>query len=55
MNSAWGPALDNLYYLLDWNDYGIDDHRVSDAVYGTPTDWFASHGWRVVSTDEGTA
>ena len=54
MNSAWGLALDNLYYLLDWNDYGIDDHRVSDAVYGTPTDWFASHGWRVVSTDEGS-
>jgi transketolase len=54
MNSAWGLALDNLYYLLDWNDYGIDDHRVSDAVYGTPTDWFASHGWRVVSTDQGS-
>ena len=54
MNSAWGLALDNLYYLLDWNDYGIDDHSVSDAVYGTPTDWFASHGWRVVSTEEGS-
>jgi transketolase len=54
MNSAWGLALDNLYYLLDWNDYGIDDHRVSDAVYGTPTDWFASHGWRVVNTEEGS-
>lgn len=54
MNSAWGLGLDNLYYLLDWNDYGIDDHRVSDAVYGDPTDWFASHGWRVVSTDEGS-
>jgi transketolase len=54
MNSAWGMALDNLYYLLDWNDYGIDDHKVSDAVYGTPTDWFASHGWRVVSTESGS-
>jgi transketolase len=54
MNSAWGLGLDNLYYLLDWNDYGIDDHRVSDAVYGTPTDWFASHGWRVVNTEEGS-
>jgi transketolase len=54
MNSAWGMALDNLYYLLDWNDYGIDDHPVSDAVYGTPTDWFGSHGWRVVSTEEGS-
>lgn len=54
MNSAWGLGLDNLYYLLDWNDYGIDDHRVSDAVSGTPTDWFAPHGWRVVSTEEGS-
>jgi transketolase len=54
MNSAWGLRLDNLYYLLDWNDYGIDDHTVSAAVYGTPTDWFASHGWRVVSTEDGS-
>jgi transketolase len=54
MNSAWGLGLDNLFYLLDWNDFGIDDHRVSDAVYGTPTDWFASHGWRVVSTENGS-
>jgi transketolase len=54
MNSAWGLGLDNLYYLLDWNDYGIDDHTVSAAVYGTPTDWFASHGWRVVSTEDGS-
>jgi hypothetical protein len=23
MNSAWGLALDNLYYLVDWNDYGL--------------------------------
>lgn len=55
MNSAWGLALDNLFYLLDWNDFGIDDHRVSDAVYGTPTDWFASHGWRVVGTEQGSS
>src|SRR5512137_2893669 len=47
MNSAWGLALDNLYYVLDWNDFGIDDHPISSVVYGTPTDWFASHGWRV--------
>ena len=25
-NSAWGLGLDNLYYLVDWNDYGIDNH-----------------------------
>ncbi len=54
MNSAWGLALDNLYYLLDWNDFGIDDHPISAAVYGTPTDWFSSHGWRVVNTEHGS-
>jgi transketolase len=53
-NSAWGLALDNLYVLLDWNDYGIDDHSVSSAVYGTPVDWFAPHGWRVFGTEQGS-
>jgi transketolase len=53
-NSAWGLALDNLYYVVDWNDYGIDDHPVSSVVYGTPTDWFASHGWRVFSAEFGS-
>jgi len=53
MNSAWGLALDNLYYVVDWNDFGIDDHPVSSTVYGTPTDWFASHGWRVFSAESG--
>ena len=53
-NSAWGLALDNLYLLLDWNDYGIDDHSVSSAVYGTPGDWFAPHGWRVFGTEQGS-
>jgi transketolase len=52
-NSAWGLGLDNLYYVVDWNDFGIDDHPVSSAVYGTPTDWFASHGWRVFGTESG--
>ena len=53
MNSAWGLALDNLYYVLDWNDFGIDDHPVSSVVYGSPTDWFGAHGWRVFGTEEG--
>jgi transketolase len=53
LNSAWGMGLDNFYYLVDWNDFGIDDHSVSSVVYGTPTDWFASHGWRVCSTKHG--
>ncbi len=50
MNSAWGLGLDNLYFLVDWNDFGIDDQPVSNVVYGTPEDWFGSHGWRVVGT-----
>jgi len=53
-NSAYGLALDNLYYVVDWNDFGIDDHPVSVTVYGTPTDWFASHGWRVFSAEFGS-
>jgi len=53
MNSAWGLALGNLYYVVDWNDYGIDDHALSSVVYGTPTDWFASHGWRVFGAELG--
>ena len=32
MNSAWGLALDNLYFVVDWNDFGIDEHPVSSAV-----------------------
>jgi transketolase len=53
MNSAWGLALDNLYFLVDWNDYGIDDHPVSAAVSGAPADWFNGHGWRVLGTPHG--
>jgi len=53
MNSAWGLGLDNLYYVVDWNDYGIDEHKVSSSVYGTPEDWFGSHGWRVFGTENG--
>lgn len=52
-NSAWGLGLDNLYYIVDWNDFGIDDHPVSSVVYGTPTDWFGSHGWRVFGVEQG--
>jgi len=54
MNSAWGLALDNLFFIIDWNDFGIDDHPVSTAVAGGPGDWFASHGWRVVGTEQGS-
>jgi transketolase len=54
MNSAWGLGLDNLYFLIDWNDFGIDDQPVSNVVYGTPNDWFGAHGWRVFGTQDGS-
>jgi transketolase len=54
MNSAWGMALDNLYYVVDWNDFGIDDHPISTIVHGTPADWFSSHGWRVFGAELGS-
>lgn len=52
-NSAWGLGLNNLYYLFDWNDYGIDDRSFSSVVAGTPADWFGAHGWRVFGTEKG--
>ena len=54
MNSAWALGLDNLYFILDWNDFGIDEHPVSTSVYGTPEDWFGAHGWRVFGTAHGS-
>jgi transketolase len=53
-NSAWGLGLDNLYYLIDWNDYGIDDFSASTVVNGTPETWFKPYGWRVFGTEEGS-
>jgi transketolase len=52
-NSAWGLGLDNLVFLLDWNDYGIDENALSSVVHGTPQDWFAPYGWRVFGTEQG--
>ncbi len=54
MNSAWALGLNNLYFVIDWNNFGIDDHPLKETVYGTPNDWFASHGWRVVGTEKGS-
>jgi Transketolase len=42
------------FFLVDWNNYGIDDHPVSETVYGTPKEWFGCHGWRVIGTDNGS-
>jgi transketolase len=53
MNSAWGLGLANLVFLIDWNDYGIDERAHSSVVAGTPHDWFSAAGWRVVGTDAG--
>jgi len=54
MNSSWGLGLDNLYYMIDWNDFGIDDFSASTVVYGDPETWFAPHGWRVHGTEQGS-
>lgn len=52
-NCAWGYGLGNLYWLLDWNDYGIDDRPFSSVVYGNPETWFSAHGWKVYGTVNG--
>ncbi len=52
-NSAWGLGLSNLVYLVDWNNFGIDDPSISSVVHGTPTDWFAPYGWRVLGAEQG--
>jgi transketolase len=53
-NSAWGLGLSNLVFLLDWNDYGIDDPAISSVVPGTPQSWFEAYHWRVTGTMEGS-
>jgi len=52
-NTAWGLGLDNLVFMVDWNDFGIDPRPASSVVAGTPTDWFAPYGWRVAGTEHG--
>jgi len=53
MNSAWGLGLTNFHYVVDWNDFGIDDNAYSSFVYGSPRDWFSAHGWRVCEAEDG--
>jgi transketolase len=53
-NTAWGLGLNNLVFLVDWNDFGIDDPAISDVVYGTPQSWFEGYGWRVTGTEHGS-
>ncbi|MFT4542313.1 MAG: transketolase [Planctomycetota bacterium] len=52
-NSAYGLGVDNLIYLFDWNDHGIDKFANSEVSHGTPADWFESYGWRVAGTEKG--
>ncbi len=53
-NSAWGLGLENLQYVLDWNNFGIDSFPVGSVVHGTPDDWFSNYGWRVYGADPGS-
>jgi transketolase len=53
-NSAWGLGLENLQYVLDWNNFGIDSFPVNSVIHGTPEDWFTSYGWRTYGADPGS-
>ena len=53
-NTAWGLGLDNLVFLVDWNDYGIDDNAISSVVPGSPATWFGAYDWRVTGTEHGS-
>jgi transketolase len=53
-NSAFGLGLDNLHYLIDWNDFGIDEFAVSEVVNGQPRSWFEPYGFRVFGTEQGS-
>lgn len=51
-NSAWGLGLSNLIYVVDWNNFGIDNQPINSVVYGTPELWFKNHGWRTFGTEQ---
>ncbi len=53
-NTAFGLGLDNLYYLVDWNDFGIDEVAISEVVNGSPQTWFEPYGFRVHGTEQGS-
>ena len=53
-NTAWGRGLSNLVFLIDWNDYGIDDVAIHEVVHGTPAEWFEPYGWRITGTEDGS-
>ncbi|MEX2547487.1 MAG: transketolase [Chloroflexota bacterium] len=53
-HTAWGLGLSNLVFMIDWNDFGIDERPLSSVVYGTPETWFAAYGWRMTGTEHGS-
>jgi transketolase len=53
-NSAYGLGLDNLHYLIDWNDWGIDEVPTSRIVHGDPRSWFEPYGFNVHGTEQGS-
>ncbi len=53
-HTSWGLGLDNLVYLLDWNDHGIDSRACSTVVPGTPDDWFKPYGYKVAGCEQGS-
>ncbi|MDR3575998.1 MAG: hypothetical protein P4L50_19205 [Anaerolineaceae bacterium] len=54
LNTAWGLGLDNLNLVVDWNNFGIDEHPIDCSVHGNPMELFANHGWRVYSAEQGS-
>lgn len=54
-NSAWGLGLNNLCFLVDWNDFGIDDRPTSAVVHGGPEEWFRPYGWNVFKAGDGSS
>jgi transketolase len=53
-NSAYGLGLDNLHYLIDWNDWGIDEVPASRIVHGDPQGWFEPYGFNVHGAEDGS-
>jgi len=51
--SAYGLKLENLVYMLDWNDFGIDNRPFSKIKAGIPKDWFKPYGWKIRGTENG--
>jgi len=53
LNSAYGLGLSNLIFVLDWNDFGIDDRPFSTVMAGTPQEWFENKGFHTVGVEDG--